>query len=70
MNRRDFNLALLGTIGSLSLNPFIRFQSQLRVNGPRIVEHLTRLAEFGKTYVAPALKTVIETLVKAALGVK
>jgi len=48
MNRRDFNLALLGTIGSLTFRPFAGSQSQLRVNGPRIVEHLNRLAEFGR----------------------
>src|SRR4030095_10033835 len=50
MNRRDFNFALLGTIGAVTLDPFSRLQTQsrLRVNGARINDHLTRLAEFGK----------------------
>ncbi|MFN2510810.1 MAG: M20 family metallo-hydrolase [Pyrinomonadaceae bacterium] len=47
MDRRTFNLTLLGGIGSL---PFRRFlnQSKLRVNGPRIIQHLNALGEFGK----------------------
>src|SRR6266446_7328420 len=48
MNRRDFHFALVGTIGSLALNPQPISQSQLRVNGPRILEHINGLAEFGK----------------------
>jgi N-carbamoyl-L-amino-acid hydrolase len=48
MNRRDFNFALVGTIGSLALDPHQISQSQLRVNGPRILEHINSLAEFGK----------------------
>ena len=48
MNRRDFNLALLGTMGTVALNPFLKLQSQLRVNGRRIMDHLERLGAFGK----------------------
>src|SRR6266852_4555297 len=47
MNRRQFNFGLLSTAGAFAFRPFT-FQSQLRVNGPRIVEHLNSLAEFGK----------------------
>ena len=47
MNRREFNFGLLGTAGAIALRPFI-LQPQLRVNGPRIVEHINALAEFGK----------------------
>ncbi len=48
MNRRDFNLALLGTMGTVALNPFLKLRSQLRVNGRRIMDHLERLGAFGK----------------------
>ncbi len=48
MNRRDFNLALLGTMGTVALNPFLKLPSQLRVNGRRIMDHLERLGAFGK----------------------
>src|SRR6266487_2310764 len=48
MNRREFNFALVGTIGSLAFDPHPLSQSQLRVNGPRILEHINGLAEFGK----------------------
>jgi N-carbamoyl-L-amino-acid hydrolase len=50
MNRRDFNLALLGTVGSVALERFhwSHPQRQLRVNGPRIIQHIEKLAEFGK----------------------
>jgi len=48
MNRRDFNLALLGTMGTVALNPFLKLQSQLRVNSRRIMDHLERLGAFGK----------------------
>jgi N-carbamoyl-L-amino-acid hydrolase len=47
MNRRQFNFGLVGAAGALAFRPFT-FQSQLRVNGPRIIEHLNALAEFGK----------------------
>jgi N-carbamoyl-L-amino-acid hydrolase len=47
MNRRQFSFGLLGFGGALAFRRFA-FQSQLRVNGPRIVEHLTALAEFGR----------------------
>ena len=49
MNRREFNLGLIGTAGAVSLNK-LAFASppQLRVNGARLNEHLQALAEFGK----------------------
>ena len=47
MNRRQFSFGLLGAAGALAFRPFT-FQSQLRINGPRIVEHINALAEFGK----------------------
>jgi N-carbamoyl-L-amino-acid hydrolase len=47
MNRREFNLTFLGGLGALTLHPFPN-QPKLRVNGPRIVEHLNALGEFGK----------------------
>lgn len=47
MKRRDFNLALLGTLGSLPLMG-LRAQSTLRVNGERLNAHLKALSEFGK----------------------
>src|SRR5439155_1691981 len=47
MNRRQFNSGLLGTAGAIAFRPFAS-QSQLRVNGARIVGHLNALAEFGK----------------------
>src|SRR2546426_11727292 len=47
MNRRQFNLGLLGTAGAIAFRPFA-VQPQLRVNGPRLVEHINALAEFGK----------------------
>ena len=47
MNRREFNLSLLGGIGALTLRPF-QNQPRLRVNGPRIIQHLNALGEFGK----------------------
>lgn len=43
MNRRDFNLQLLLTIGAVAVP-----QSQLRVNGERLSQHLRDLSEFGK----------------------
>src|SRR6266849_2156616 len=51
MNRRQFNLALLGAAGAIASRPFAFrpfSQQQLRVNGARISEHLSALAEFGK----------------------
>src|SRR5437773_11981884 len=47
MNRREFNLGLIGAVGTVAIAR-LQEKSQLRVNGPRIVEHLNRLAEFGK----------------------
>ncbi len=47
MNRRQFNFGLLGAAGAVAFRPFAS-QPQLRVNGPRIVEHINALAEFGK----------------------
>ncbi len=47
MDRRTFNLTLLGSIGALTLRPF-QDQPRLRVNGPRIIQHLNALGEFGK----------------------
>jgi beta-ureidopropionase / N-carbamoyl-L-amino-acid hydrolase len=47
MNRRDFNLNLMSSVALLGL-PRWQSQSALRVNGPRIVDHLTALSQFGK----------------------
>ena len=47
INRRRFNQSFLLTLGAVSLRPF-QLQSQLRVNGARIDDHLKALAEFGK----------------------
>ncbi|HVS82580.1 MAG TPA: M20 family metallo-hydrolase [Pyrinomonadaceae bacterium] len=47
MNRRQFNIGLLGTAGAIAFHGFAP-QPQLRVNGARIVEHINALAEFGK----------------------
>src|SRR6266704_414405 len=47
MDRREFNLGLFATTGALAFRPFASVP-QLRVKGPRIVEHLNTLAEFGK----------------------
>jgi N-carbamoyl-L-amino-acid hydrolase len=47
MKRRDFNFGLLGAVGALSLTG-VAAQSELKVNAKRIVDHLMRLAEFGK----------------------
>jgi len=47
MNRRQFNLSLLCGAAAIGL-PRWRLQPGLRVNGPRIVEHLTALSQFGK----------------------
>lgn len=48
MNRRDFNLALLGAAGTIAVERIFGYQSQLRVNGTRLIQHLEGLAEFGK----------------------
>jgi len=45
MNRRDFNRNALYTIGAYALH---RAQSNLRVNGRRVNDHLRELSEFGK----------------------
>src|SRR2546425_11063637 len=49
MNRREFNLAFLASVGALAFRRFV-FASppQLRVNAARIIEHLNALAEYGK----------------------
>jgi N-carbamoyl-L-amino-acid hydrolase len=45
MNRREFNLSLLAAMGTSAM---ARSQTGLRVNGRRVNEHLSALAEFGK----------------------
>ena len=47
ISRRQFNYGLIVSLGSLSF-PRLLLQSQLRVNGKRIMEHILALAEFGK----------------------
>jgi N-carbamoyl-L-amino-acid hydrolase len=47
MNRREFNLGLLGAVAA-SLVKSTNAQPQLRVNGARINAHLAGLSEFGK----------------------
>src|SRR5260370_26557650 len=49
MTRRQFNFTLPGTASAIALRPFaFASQTQLRVNGARLNEHLKALAEFGK----------------------
>jgi beta-ureidopropionase / N-carbamoyl-L-amino-acid hydrolase len=52
MNRRQFNIGLLGTAGALMFRYPLAIASgsvpQLRVNGARLSEHINALAEFGK----------------------
>src|SRR5881394_3458431 len=48
MNRRNFNLSLLGATSALAFS-FPQSPSKLRVNGQRLNTHLTELAQFGKT---------------------
>jgi len=48
MNRREFNVALLATIATATPGRPSKSQTQPRVNGPRILEHINALAEFGK----------------------
>jgi N-carbamoyl-L-amino-acid hydrolase len=47
IKRREFNLGLVGALAALAVRS-PSAQPQLRVNGPRIIKHLTALAEFGK----------------------
>jgi len=47
INRREFNHSLVLSLGALALHRFPT-QSQLRVDGKRIMEHIHALAEFGK----------------------
>src|SRR4030095_7859907 len=47
MNRREFNLNMLFGVAASGL-PRPSAQSSMRVNGDRIVEHLTVLSQFGK----------------------
>src|SRR6266542_3340912 len=53
MNRREFNLGLLGTAGALAFcYPVARTAPgsvpELRINGTRLIEHINALGEFGK----------------------
>jgi N-carbamoyl-L-amino-acid hydrolase len=48
MNRRSFNTSLLCAAGAVFFDPAGQ-QSQLRVNGDRLDNHLRELSEFGKT---------------------
>jgi N-carbamoyl-L-amino-acid hydrolase len=48
MNRREFNLGFLAALPVIALQSS-RQPSQLRVDGRRLNEHLTELAQFGKT---------------------
>jgi beta-ureidopropionase / N-carbamoyl-L-amino-acid hydrolase len=47
MNRRTFNLSLLTAVPAFAL-PTVQ-SSQLRINGQRVNQHLSELAQFGKT---------------------
>jgi N-carbamoyl-L-amino-acid hydrolase len=47
INRREFNYALLVSVGSVALRRF-PVQTTMRVNGKRIMDHILALAEFGK----------------------
>lgn len=47
ITRRQFNHGLVLSVGALSL-PSFSFQSAIRVNGKRIMDHILALAEFGK----------------------
>jgi len=47
MNRREFNQSLLCSLAAAALSR-AQAQSSLRINGQRIVEHLTALSQFGK----------------------
>jgi N-carbamoyl-L-amino-acid hydrolase len=49
MNRRKFGLGLLGAAGALAFDRIgFAAQTQARVNGARLNEHLRALSEFGK----------------------
>jgi beta-ureidopropionase / N-carbamoyl-L-amino-acid hydrolase len=52
MNRRQFNFGLLGTAGALTYRYPLATASgsvpELRINGARLSDHLSALAEFGK----------------------
>ncbi len=51
MNRRQFNQSLLGAMGAWLLEPSVHLaqpRSNLRVNGPRVLDHLERLGEYGR----------------------
>jgi N-carbamoyl-L-amino-acid hydrolase len=47
MNRREFNLRLLCGVTAVALPPNLR-QTEVRVNGARIGQHLAALSQFGK----------------------
>lgn len=49
MNRRDFNIGLVGAAGAVFFSEkLFAAQPKLRVNGARLNEHLKALSEFGK----------------------
>jgi beta-ureidopropionase / N-carbamoyl-L-amino-acid hydrolase len=48
MDRREFNLGLLGAVGIAMLRPAAQTGADILVNGNRINEHLAALSEFGK----------------------
>jgi N-carbamoyl-L-amino-acid hydrolase len=48
MNRRDFNSGLLFALSYAGLERLNWSQRPIRVNGQRIIQHLEKLAEFGK----------------------
>jgi N-carbamoyl-L-amino-acid hydrolase len=48
MNRRDFNFGMLYALGYVGLERVDLWQQPIRVNGPRIIQHIQKLAEFGK----------------------
>src|SRR5256885_8964383 len=49
MNRREFNFGLMGAAGALAFDRIgFAAQTQPRVNGVRLNEHLKALSEFGK----------------------
>jgi N-carbamoyl-L-amino-acid hydrolase len=47
INRRQFSQGLIVSLGAVSFRR-LSFQTQLRVNGQRITDHILALAEFGK----------------------
>ncbi|HEX6650957.1 MAG TPA: M20 family metallo-hydrolase [Pyrinomonadaceae bacterium] len=47
INRREFNYSMVLSLGALALHRFPT-QSQLRVDGKRIMDHIHALSEFGK----------------------